>query len=122
MKRANKILPLVLAVLLAATVYGLIRTRGAASSIPAYGSVVETAPGQASHVDQSPLLTAQSLAQMPTTAEQLPYAQGALQLGDQEMDLAFASALLDATGHPPVLSAEAKQIQARLQKPEDDLA
>ncbi len=32
------------------------------------------------------------------------------------MDLAFALALLDATRHPPVLTAEAKQIQARLQE------
>ena len=122
MKQANKIFALALAVLLAATVYGLIRTRGAASSIPSYGSGAANAPGQPASVDQTPLVTAQSLAQMPTTSEELPFAQGALQLGDQEMDLAFASALLDATEHPPVLSAEAKQIQARLQKAEDDLA
>ena len=34
------------------------------------------------------------------------------------MDLAFAEAVRDATEHPPVLSAEAKAIQARLQKAE----
>lgn len=122
MTRANKISALALVVLLAATIYGLIRTRGAASSIPAYGSGAATAPGQTPLVDQSPLLTAQSLAQMPAAAEELPFAQGALQLGDQEMDLAFALALLDATEHPPVLSAGAKQIEVRLQKAEDDLA
>jgi small-conductance mechanosensitive channel len=38
------------------------------------------------------------------------------------MDLAFALSVLDATQHPPVLTAEARQIQARLQKAEDALA
>ena len=38
------------------------------------------------------------------------------------MDLAFALAVLDATQHPPALTAEAKEIQARLQKAEDALA
>jgi hypothetical protein len=122
MKQANKIFALSLAVLLAATVYGLIRTKNQTSTPPGYGSGAAAVPGQAVVVDQTPLLTAQSLAQMPTAAEEQPFAQGALQLGDQEMDLAFAAALLDATEHPPVLSAEAKQIQARLQTAEDSLA
>ena len=38
------------------------------------------------------------------------------------MDLAFASAVLDATRHPAVLRAEAKKIQARLQEAENALA
>jgi len=122
MKRADKILPFVLAVLLAATVYGLVRTRVETSTPPGYGTAGGGAPGQAAPVDQTPLLTAQALAQTPTAPEELTFAQSALQLADQEMDLAFASALLDATQHPPALSAEAKQIQARLQKAEDGLA
>src|SRR5262249_55754376 len=40
----------------------------------------------------------------------------------REMDLAFALALHDATQHRPVLTAEAKETQARLQKAEDALA
>jgi small-conductance mechanosensitive channel len=124
MKQANKVFALTLVVLLAATIYGLIRTKGAASSIPSsgYAGGGPAAPGQAVFVDQAPLLTAQALAQMPTSAEEAPFAQGALQLGDQEMDLAFALALLDATEHPPALSPDAKQIETRLQKAEDDLA
>jgi small-conductance mechanosensitive channel len=58
---------------------------------------------------------------MPTSSAELPFAQQALQVADQEMDLAFASALLDVTEHPPALSAEAKGIQARLQRAEDAL-
>ncbi len=122
MKQANKITALALAVLLSATVYGLIRTKDQTSTPPGYARGATATPGQAVNVDQTPLLTAQSLAQMPTAAEEVPFAQGALQLGDQEMDLAFASALLDATQHPPALTAEAKQIQARLQTAEDSLA
>jgi len=58
---------------------------------------------------------------MTTTAEEKPFAEEALALADKEMDLAFAAAVLDAQEHPPVLSAEARTIQARLQKAEDAL-
>ena len=122
MKFANKISSIVLVVLLVATVYGLIRT-GREISVPAEnGTAATTEREQAALVDQTPLLTAQALAHIPTSAVELPFAQEALQLGDQEMDLAFALAMLDATQHPPVLTAEAKEIQARLQKAEDALA
>ncbi len=119
MKLVNKILSIVLVVLLLATVYGLIRT-GGESSIPAgNGAGVQE---KAVSVDQTPLITAEAFASMPTHAAELPFAHGALQLGDQEMDLAFALAVLDATQHPPALTAKAKEIQARLQKAEDALA
>src|SRR5437667_12472267 len=58
---------------------------------------------------------------MPTSADELPLAQEALRLGDREMDLAFAAAVSEARMHPVVLSAEAKQIQARLQNAEKSL-
>jgi small-conductance mechanosensitive channel len=122
MKLANKIFSIVLVVLLLATVYGLIRT-GRESSLPAgNGTDAATGPEQAAPVDQAPLLTAQALASMPTSAVEVPFAHRALQLADQEMDSAFALAVLDATQHPPTLTAEAKEIQARLQKAEDALA
>ncbi len=58
---------------------------------------------------------------MPTSADELPFAQEALRLGDREMDLAFAAAVREAQEHPAVLSAEAKQSQARLQNAEKSL-
>jgi small-conductance mechanosensitive channel len=67
-------------------------------------------------VDQSPLKTAQQLAQLATTPEERPLAEEALRLADREVDLAFAAALRDAAENPPVLSPEAKEIEARLQK------
>ncbi|HXA06195.1 MAG TPA: hypothetical protein VNY30_15215, partial [Bryobacteraceae bacterium] len=122
MKLANKIFSFVLVVLLAATIYGLIRT-SPGSGIPGGNATAPpTGPGPAAPVDQAPLLTAQALASMPTSAVELPFARQALQLGDQEMDLAFALAVLDATQHPPEMTAEAKDIQARLQKAKDALA
>jgi len=122
MKLSNKIASIVLIVLLVATVYGLIRT-GWESSLPGTaGTTAPIGPDQTAQVDQKPLLTAQGFARMPTSSVELPFAQGALQLGDQEMDLAFALAMLDATQHPPTVTAEAKTIQGRLQKAEDALA
>src|SRR3984893_14039203 len=116
MKMKRKIAAVVLLALLGAVAYGLFRTGQPGSVIStqtAYGG-----PGQAPIVDQTPLLTAQRLAQMPTSTAEQPFAEEALRLGDHEMDLAFAAAVLDAEEHPPALSAEAKEIQARLQQAE----
>jgi small-conductance mechanosensitive channel len=118
MKAKQKIAAIVLLALLGAVVYGLFRT-GQPASVPSmntragYGG-----SAQAPIVDQTPLLTAQRLVQMPTSAEELPFAEEALRLGDHDMDLAFAAAVRDAEEHPPVLSAEAKEIETRLQQSE----
>lgn len=121
MKLANKIFSILLVVLLVATVYGLVRT-GRESGIPGGNGTAVAGAEQAMLVDQTPLLTAQAFVRMPTSTVELPFAQEALRLGDQEMDLAFALAVLNVTQHPPVLTPEAKQIQARLLKAEDALA
>lgn len=122
MKSARKIVSVVLVALLGATIYGLVRTGSQPATPSGNGTAAESTAGTAAEVDQTPLLTAQKLAHTPTTSAELPFAQEALRLSDQEMDLAFAEAVLDATDHPPALSPEAKQIQARLQKAEDALA
>src|SRR6266436_3708375 len=118
MKTKRKIAAIVLLALLGAVAYGLFRT-GQPATVPtvntkaAYGGAA-----QGPIVDQTPLLTAQRLAQLPTSAEELPFAEEALRLGDHDMDLAFAAAVRDAQEHPPLLSAEAKEIEARLQQSE----
>jgi small-conductance mechanosensitive channel len=118
MKTTQKIAAAVLVLLLGGTVYELLRTEPPASTLTTNGKGNHTAMAQAPLVDKSPLETAQRLGQMPTSPEELPFAQDALRLGDKEMDLAFAAAVRDATEHPPVLSAEAKEVQARMQKAE----
>ncbi len=118
MKTKREIAAIVLVALLGAVAYGMFRT-GQPASAPAMNTKTEYGgPAQAPIVDQSPLLTAQRLALMPTSTEEQPFAEEALRLGDHEMDLAFAAAVRDAEEHPPVLSAEAKEIQARLQQAE----
>jgi len=76
------------------------------SQITAKVDISHAAHGPA--IDQSSLYAARTLAQMPTSADELPLAQEALRLGDREMDLAFAAAVSDTREHPAVLSAEAK--------------
>ena len=121
MKSKQRSVALVLLLLLGATVYALIRTRTAEPNFIA-PTTTQVADGtETGLVDQRPLQTAQQFAKMTTTPEEKPFAQQALELGDHEMDLAFAAAILDAQQHPPVLSPEAKAIQARLQKAEDVL-
>src|SRR6202165_615418 len=118
MKTAQKIAAIVLVALLGAVAYGLFRT-AQPTSAPAMNTKTEYGgPAQAPIVDQSPLLTAQRLAQMPTSAEEQSFAEETLRLGDHEMDLAFAAPVREAQEHPPALSAEAKEIEARLQQSE----
>src|SRR5262245_47732097 len=118
MKRSQKTILSALVVLLLVSTYALIRT--GRENVATNKAAISAE--QATSVDETPFLTAQALAHMPTSATELQLAQEALQLGDQDMDLAFASAVLDATRHPTVLSAEAKKIQARLQEAENAFA
>ncbi len=116
MRPIQKIFATTVVLLLGATVYGLIRT-AEPPKVPASSSKeMQAVPPQASLVDQSPLKTAQQLAQLATTQEEQPLAKEALRLGDYEVDRNFEAALRDATENPPKLTADAKEIAARLQK------
>jgi len=119
MKPRQRYAAIILVLLLSATVYALVRTRTAAPGPASSNRAQGPNSAQPELVDQRPLQTAQQFAKMPTSAEEKPFAEQALALGDHEMDLAFAAAVLDAQEHPPVLSAQAKAIQARLQRAED---
>src|SRR6266852_1471824 len=119
MKSRQRSSALILVLLLAGTVYVLIRTGTSTPNFIAPTTTAMANPTEAEIVDQRPLQTAQQFAKMPTASEEKQFAEAALELADKEMDLAFAAAVLDAQEHPPVLSAEAKAIQARLQKAED---
>ncbi len=119
MKTTKQIATIILVLLLGAIVYGWFRTGGSRKRV-----IVTVEPSRAAHapaIDQSSLYAARSLVQLPTSADELPLAQEALRLGDREMDLAFAAGVSDAREHPAVLSAEAKQIQGRLQNAENAL-
>ncbi|HYB65419.1 MAG TPA: mechanosensitive ion channel domain-containing protein, partial [Steroidobacteraceae bacterium] len=121
-----KIFAAILIALLAVTGYGFWATRPPASSTPvgALGAVAQpeaAGPGQPT-IDETTLLTAQRLARLATTPEEIPLARTAVQLADHELDLAFAGALRHIEAHPPVLSPEALGIQDRLTKAQTQLA
>ena len=97
MKGSQKTILVALVVLLLLSTYALIRT-GHENAAPNEAAAISTE--QATSVDQTTFLTAQALAHLPTSAAEVRLAEEALQLGDQDMDLAFASAVLDATRHP----------------------
>ena len=121
MKSKQRSAAIILLLLLGGTLYVLVRTRTAAPTLVSPSTNQDSNAGQTELVDQRPLQTAQQFAKMATSAEEKPFAKQALALGDHEMDLAFAEAVQDAQEHPPVLSAQAKAIQAHLQRLEDSV-
>src|SRR5712671_1424458 len=121
MKSKQRSAALILVLLLRATVYALIRTGATTPKFIAPTTTAVSNPTEPELVDQRPLQTAQQFAKAPTTPEEKPFAEQALALGDKEMDLAFAAAVLNVQQHPPVSSSQAKAIQARLQNREDAL-
>src|SRR5947199_1315435 len=117
MKTTKHVATITLIILLGLIVYGFLRT--GRSQVTWGGESLQAV--QESAIDQSSLDNARRLAQMPTGADEFPMAQEALRLGDREMDLAFAAGVLEVKEHPPVLSGDAKQSEARLQKAEKSL-
>src|SRR5260370_38587231 len=116
MKTTQKIAALVLVALLGAVAYGLFRTGQPADAPAMNAKTANGGPAQGAIVDQTPFLTAQRLVQMPTSAEEKPFAEEALRLADREMDLAFAAAVRVAEEDPPGLNALAKEIVKSLSK------
>ena len=126
MKTLHKIAGIALALLLIAAAYGIFRTQPVPPSVPTVATTstgnAKTAPAQPQVVDQTPLKIAQQLAPLATLPGERQLAEEAIRLTDHEVDIAFTAALRDATLHPPALSSEAKEIQARMQKAQRGLA
>ena len=116
MRKTQRIAAVVILILAAATAVGYWRTRP--SAVPRGGAAHGNGQTTNSLVDQSPLKTAQQLAQLAATHDEREIAQEALRLADFDVDLAFDNALRQARLHPPPLSPEAKEAEARLQKAE----
>jgi small-conductance mechanosensitive channel len=121
MKTTKQIATIILIILLGVIAYGLFRTGRSKTASQMTAKIEQSQAAHGPAIDQSSLDAARKLVQMPTSADELPFAQEALRIGDREMDLAFAAAVSDVREHPAVLSAEAKQIQARLQNAENSL-
>ena len=108
-----------LALLLLVIGYGLWTTRAppptAAATLATRTNATAHPSGAVPAIDRDTLLTAQRLAHLASTPEELPLAQQAVQLADHELDLAFTAAMRHLEANPPPLSAEALVIQERLQ-------
>jgi small-conductance mechanosensitive channel len=120
MRTAQKIAAVAIVLFIAATAYGLWETREHDVLTPAavQKAQKQAAASQILIVDQTPLKTAQQLAALATSPDERDLAKEAMRLADYEVDVAFDTALHEARLHPPPLSAEAKEIQDRLQKAE----
>src|SRR5438552_92390 len=112
MRTVQKIAAIGLVIALGATAYGIVKLDHPSAVL----AKKKATAAKAAAVDQSPFKNAQELAQMADIPEEQALAKDALRLSDYELDLSFNIALQDAEAHPPELSAEAKEIQARLQK------
>jgi small-conductance mechanosensitive channel len=117
MQRTQQIAALVIVLLILSAVYGFWQTRQTLAPPVPTGNASSGAADK-SLVDQTPLKTAQQLAQLATFHSERAVAQEALRLADFDLDLAFDNALRQARLHPPALSAEAKECQARVQTTE----
>ncbi|MGB2625366.1 MAG: mechanosensitive ion channel domain-containing protein [Candidatus Acidiferrum sp.] len=117
MRKIQEIAAVILLVLIGLTLYAFWQSRPtlAPQSLKGEEELTQERPAS-SLVDQSPLKTAQLLAQFATTPEQRTLAQQALRLADFEVDLAFDTALREARLHPPSLTPETQEISDRLQK------
>jgi small-conductance mechanosensitive channel len=112
----HKIAATALVIVLAAVGYGLWATSPTASTMRAQRAAAKaSAASTIPVIDQTTYLTAKRLARLATTPEEQPLAQSAVQIADHELDLAFTAAIRHLEAHPPELSPEALQIQARLQ-------
>ena len=115
MRRTQQTAAVVIFVLVGFTIYGFWATRQPLPQVTT-GKTNSSVSSERSLVDQSPLKTAQQLAQLVALPEERTLAQQALRLADYEVDLAFDAALRQARLHPPALTPEAKEAQGRLQK------
>jgi small-conductance mechanosensitive channel len=115
MKKIQKIAAGLIALLIGLSIYGFLVSRGSEEA-QRERAARKAREASRSLVDQSPLKTAQQLAQLAATHSERALAQEALRLADLEVDLTFDSALHEALLHPPPLSPEAKEIQERLKR------
>ena len=119
---------MVLGVLLAAALAGATWLQFWGNVAPQVAVPSSAQTGASQPVDTRPLDTAQKLSALAVTAEEQELAQNCERLADHEVDLAFASALRDATLHPAPATAATRailahiaEIQTRLQPEQDEV-
>jgi small-conductance mechanosensitive channel len=114
MKSLRKVVAIALCAALAASIYGWWRT--APVPVPARPAIRTAAPAenQPPSVDSTELQAARRLLPLATTPEERRIAASAVEKADHLLDLSFATALREATEHPPPPTPAVQQAQARL--------
>ena len=110
MKPHERSILVVLLLLLGAAGVGVVLTRRSPSSGRAKGTPKREV------VDQRPLETASTLASQAAGSSERSFAARALRLANDEVDLAFATALRDAAAHPPAPTPETQALVDRIQQ------
>jgi small-conductance mechanosensitive channel len=107
--------------LIAAAVVGLVLTQPSAPPPSRFRSPRGTWTRLRNLVDQTPVETSRALAAQAWTREEHALARRALNVADDAVDLAFATALRDAATHPAPPTEEIRKITAHLKDVESSV-
>jgi small-conductance mechanosensitive channel len=117
MNRAHKIAAALSVAVVVLCLVGSLMTRGVMEHLPfLHGQKTgwNAAPPSYDIVDQRPWKTAQTLAPLAVSAEELEFAREAERLADHEVDQAFAQSLRQATAETRQLTGPALALQQRV--------
>jgi small-conductance mechanosensitive channel len=116
MKASQWVVTSVLLLLVIGTAVALIMTRDS-------GAPVDVTRGRRPPlVDEQPIKTARTLVSAASDRDELRVAQQVLKLADHEVDVAFSSAMRDASENPTPPTAATKKLYARLSQTQAALA
>jgi small-conductance mechanosensitive channel len=118
MKGRQKIILGALSALLLLFIGAVLLTRGWADYHNRLRAIRLASKNSSDLVDTHAFDMAQQVAGLAVTRSEQEYAQDALRLADLSVDLAFAAALKDALENPPLMTAETREIAARIRATE----
>ncbi|MBZ5540434.1 MAG: mechanosensitive ion channel [Acidobacteriia bacterium] len=119
MKTLHRTIPIVLLSLVALAMVGIVLVRYWVTGPKQQNTADATLNGRPGLVDEQPLVTAQRLAALAVTSEEMDFAHEAVRVADHEVDLTFTSALRNLTLHPPSLTPAARAILTRVEEIQD---
>jgi len=116
MKSRQWLITLGLSVLILAALIGLMLT-----STWAPESSQNSRPHRTPLVDEQPLKTARAVAKLASSLDERRFADQALRLADNEVDLAFEDGLRDAVNHPVTPTPQTQQLYTHVSEAEADV-
>jgi len=106
MKTLHRTILILLLSLMALAVVGIVLARYWVTDPQQQNTAKAPRNDQPGLVDEQPLVTAQRLATLAGTSEEMNFAHEAVRVADHEVDLTFTSALRNLTLHPPPLTQQ----------------